>query len=123
LRKSKVKPTSIRFDQETLSEIDKRCEDLRCSRNDYIKNAVDNQLELEDTEDADLEPTKPEPKILPGVVIKNIIFDCRDGNLYVDGKYYGKCADYEMNAGKIYDMRGNYLGQTRGSLKITVEDI
>jgi len=116
LRKSKVKPTSIRFDQETLSEIDQRCEDLRCSRNDFIKNAVDNQLELEATEDG-------EPKIMPEEVKKNVIFDCHDGNLYVGEKYYGKCADYEMNAGKIYDMRGNYLGQTRDSLKITVEDI
>jgi len=118
LKKSKVKPTSIRFDQETLSEIDQRCEDLRCSRNDYIKNAVDNQLELEATEDADLEPTKPEPKIVSGDVKKNVIFDCREGNLYVDEKYYGKCADYQISAGKIYDMRGNYLGQTRASLKI-----
>ncbi len=116
MRKIKIKPTSIRFDQETLSEIDQRCEDLRCSRNDYIKNAVDNMLELEATEDA-------EPKIIPGEVKKNVIFDCDDGRLFVDGNFYGKCADYEMNAGKIYDMRGNYLGQTRGSLKITVEDI
>jgi len=123
LKKSKVKPTSIRFDQETLSEIDQRCEDLRCSRNDFIKNAVDNQLELDATEDADLEPTKPEPKIVSGEVKKNVIFDCDDGRLFVDGKYYGKCKDYTLNAGKVYDMRGNYLGQTRGSLKIIVEDI
>jgi len=69
LKKSKVKPTSIRFDQETLTEIDQRCEDLNCSRNDYIKNAVDNMLEIEATEDESITTdTKDNSKKQPLVI-------------------------------------------------------
>lgn len=37
----KVKPTSVRLDNELLEELDQRCEKLGCSRNDFIKNSVE----------------------------------------------------------------------------------
>ena len=38
---TKVKPTSVRFDSDLLEELDQRCSEVGCSRNDFIKNSVD----------------------------------------------------------------------------------
>ena len=39
--KKKAKPTSVRFDNDLLEELDQRCEKVGCSRNDFIKNSVE----------------------------------------------------------------------------------
>jgi len=39
--KKKTKPTSVRFDNDLLKELDQRCSKLSCSRNDFIKNSVE----------------------------------------------------------------------------------
>jgi len=39
--KKKTKPTSVRFDSDLLEELDQRCSEVGCSRNDFIKNSVD----------------------------------------------------------------------------------
>jgi len=39
--KKKTKPTSVRFDNDLLEELDQRCDKLGCSRNDFIKNSVE----------------------------------------------------------------------------------
>jgi len=53
-----TKTTSIRLDREILNQIDDRCSDLGCSRNDFIKTAIDNLLELEDIDETKKEPQK-----------------------------------------------------------------
>jgi len=36
--------TSIRLDKELLEEIDSRCNTLECTRNDFIKSAIESKL-------------------------------------------------------------------------------
>lgn len=36
-----TKPTTIRIESELLNQIDQKCNSLKCSRNDYIKNAIE----------------------------------------------------------------------------------
>ena len=36
--------TSIRLDKEFLEEIDSRCNTLSCTRNDFIKSAIESKL-------------------------------------------------------------------------------
>jgi len=68
-----TKNTTIRLDKEMIKEVDERCKEQTCTRNDYIKKAIDNQLELdvsieneENTPGPDHNPApkerKPEPK-------------------------------------------------------------
>lgn len=39
-----TKPTTIRIDVNTLNQIDQKCISLKCTRNDYIKYAIDSLL-------------------------------------------------------------------------------
>jgi len=39
--KKKTKPTSVRFENDLLEELDQRCSKVGCSRNDFIKNSVE----------------------------------------------------------------------------------
>ena len=109
---AKTKTASVRLPKEMYEEIDNICDEVGCSRNDWIKETLQDKLREESNENSqDQEVTKDtKPKI----------FDCKDGNLFHDGNLFGKCADFELNAGKVYDSFGKYLGQTRDSLKPTV---
>jgi len=109
---AKTKTASVRLPKEMYEEIDSVCDEIGCTRNDWIKDTLQDKLREESNENSqDQQVTKDtEPKI----------FDCRDGNLYHDGNLFGKCADYNMRDGKVYDGSGEYLGQTRDSLKPTV---
>ena len=42
------------------------------------------------------------------------IFDCMYGILYEDGKRLGKCSDYVIKNGLVYDNENNLLGKTLG---------
>jgi len=62
----KTKTASVRLPKEMFEEIDSICEKNGTCRNDFIKNAIDNQLELEanvEDESDDQEP-KPVPKVI-----------------------------------------------------------
>jgi len=119
------KTVSARIPNKKHEELRERCNRLGCSINEFVGESVkfmlsnesDFQFEPED-EPSEVEPElkdkRPEPKI----------FECRDGNLYHDGDLFGKCADYTMKDGKVYDDSGQYLGQTRDSIpKATVTSI
>ena len=41
---------SFRLEESLINEIDKVCEKQGCNRNDWVKNALENQLKLESTE-------------------------------------------------------------------------
>jgi hypothetical protein len=89
--KKKVKPTSVRLDNDLLDELDQRCGKLGCSRNDFIKNSVDfiiNQSSNFDFGDDD-EEFKEEPKIIVESVPEGPI---------------------PMAQGKIFDDEGNLVG-------------
>jgi len=53
-----TKTTTVRLPKDMLEQIDERCQEGGCNRNDWIKNALDNQLELEldEGESQDQEP-------------------------------------------------------------------
>ena len=67
-----TKNTTVRLDKKMIEEVDQRCEDQFCTRNDYIKKAIDNQLETDasfkdeynkNNQDQEIiEDTKSEPK-------------------------------------------------------------
>jgi len=42
-----TKNTTIRLDKEMIEEVDNRCKELECTRNDYIKSAIDTKLEID----------------------------------------------------------------------------
>ncbi len=117
-----TKTVSARIDNRVHNDLMERCNRIGCNVNEFVGESVKFMLNNEsdfnfgDEEIIDEEPNEieSEPKI----------FDCHDGNLYHDGNLFGKCADYNMREGKVYDDSGQYLGQTRGSLpKATVEII
>ena len=66
--KIKTKPTSVRFDNDLLEELDQRCEKVGCSRNDFIKNSVEFAItqtsDFDFGDDEEVNETKEEPKII-----------------------------------------------------------
>jgi len=77
--KKKVKPTSVRLDNDLLEELDQRCGKLGCSRNDFIKNSVEfmitNQSDFDfgDEEESEETPAKMKVSLLSGEELKPIV--------------------------------------------------
>ena len=65
---------SFRLEESLINEIDKVCEKQGCNRNDWVKNALENQLELESTENEEKSRAK-------GAVVK-VSYD--DGKTWED---------------------------------------
>jgi len=65
---------SFRLEESLINEIDEVCENQGCNRNDWVKNALENQLELESTEN--------ENKSLVKGTITKISYD--DGKTWED---------------------------------------
>ena len=83
---TKVKPTSVRFDNELLNELDQRCGKLGCSRNDFIKNSVEFIInQSSDFDFGDEEESK--------IIIEDVPED-----------------PIPMAHGKIFDDNGNLVG-------------
>ena len=104
-KNQKPKPTSVRLDQKLLEDMDERCNELGCSRNEFIRSVV----EFSVYEDDSMESDEEEPKVIKVEDVKE--FDCKDGSLYANGSFYGKCSDFDMNKGKVYAKNGKYLGK------------
>ena len=70
--KKKTKPTSVRFDNDLLEELDQRCEKIGCSRNDFIKNSV--EFDITQQSDFDFgeeeEESEEEPQVKVSLVEK-----------------------------------------------------
>ncbi len=47
---------SFRLEESLINEIDEVCEKQGCNRNDWVKNALENQLELESTTENEEKP-------------------------------------------------------------------
>jgi len=61
--KRKNKPTSVRFSEDLLEDIDQECEGLGCSRNDFVIEAIEEKLAGKIKE--------REPKTVKGEIISN----------------------------------------------------
>ena len=66
----KSKTASVRLPKEMYEEIDELCDDVGCSRNDWIKDTLQDGLRKENSETEDTQP-KEEPKIVKGEIISN----------------------------------------------------
>ena len=117
-----TKTVSARIDNRVHNDLVERCNQLGCNINEFVGESVkfmlnnesDFNFSNEEVIDEESNEIESEPKI----------FDCHDGNLYYGDNLFGKCADYTMKDGKVYDESGEYLGQTRESLpKATVTSI
>lgn len=92
--KKKAKPTSVRLDYELLEELDQRCEKVGCSRNDFIKNAVELVITTESKfdfgDDEEMNETEEEKQISKqeqsSEVTGIIITDVDTGQKWVQGK-------------------------------------
>lgn len=115
----KVNPTSVRLEPELLDDLDERCNELGCSRNDFIRSSVEYSVYEVDSIESDEE----EPKSLKAEITDIREFDCKDGNLFENNSFFGKCSDYELNAGKVYEKNGKYLGTIKHDPKPQVEII
>lgn len=51
-----TKTKSFRLEESLINEIDEMCEKQSCNRNDWVKNALKNQLEMESTTENEKEP-------------------------------------------------------------------
>ena len=47
---------SFRLEESLINEIDEMCKKQGCNRNDWVKNALENQLELESTTENEERP-------------------------------------------------------------------
>jgi len=60
---SKSKTSSLRLSTKTYDEIDSICDDVGCTRNDWLKDAVREKLRAENVQDQEIiEDIAPEPK-------------------------------------------------------------
>ena len=47
-----TKTTTIRLEEDLIEQIDSRCDDISCTRNDFIKSAIEAALKKEDDDAA-----------------------------------------------------------------------
>ncbi len=86
--KKKTKPTSVRFDNELLEELDQRCSKVGCSRNDFIKNSVEfaiyqsSDFDFGDEEETD-DSEEPKPIVTE---IKTIDSEPEKSSMIMHGK-------------------------------------
>ena len=87
--KKKTKPTSVRFDNELLEELDQRCSKVGCSRNDFIKNSVEfaitqqSDFDFGDEEETDDSEEEPKPIVTE---IKTIDSEPEKSSMIMHGK-------------------------------------
>ena len=79
----KTKTASVRLPKELYEEIDNVCDDIGCSRNDWIKDALKDKLREQFNEnslDQEENTSRPDRNPTPKT------FTCKNGNLYENGK-------------------------------------
>jgi len=114
----KTKTASVRLPKEMYEEIDNICDGIGCSRNDWIKDTLQDKLREENSQDQE---ESKKPLLIKVEDVKE--FDCKNGNLYENGSLFGKCSDYELNDGKVYEKNGKYLGKIKHDPKPQIEII
>ena len=109
--KKKTKPTSVRLDPDLQDDLDERCDELGCSKNKFIEESI--KLGLGGSSEFDFGDEEEEESKKPQLITVEEAseFDCKDGNLFENGSFVGKCSDYDLNDGKVYEKNGKYLGK------------
>ncbi|HEV2193426.1 MAG TPA: ribbon-helix-helix domain-containing protein [Nitrosopumilaceae archaeon] len=105
----KTKTASIRLDKELFDNIDQVCEKEACSRNDFIKNAIDQRLNGSNGHAQNSQTPKAsgiiESKVKPNNYVIMLDRDFKQTNvpkfdldlpsdctlIHVNGKYYRTC--------------------------------
>ena len=114
----KTKTASVRLPKEMFEEIDNICDGVGCSRNDWIKDTLQDKLREENSQDQE-EPKKPQL-----IKVEDVIeFECKNQNLYENGSLFGSCSDYDLKQGKVYEKNGKYLGQIKNDSKPQLVEI
>lgn len=121
------KTVSSRIDNRVHKDLVERCNQIGCNINEFVGESVkftlynesDFDFELDDNTDDESNKNDPEPVIQN----KPRLFDCRDGFLYEDGVNLGKCLDFVLRNGQVYDKNGKLLGNTISSMKPKIEII
>ena len=85
----KTKTTSVRLSKEMFEEIDNFCDDIGCTRNDWIKDTLKDKLRTqldENTQESEIkvEDIKPENKPSAEGIITSVSYD--DGKTWLDVK-------------------------------------
>ena len=108
----KTKTASVRLPKEMYEEIDNFCDDVGCTRNDWIKDTLKDKLRTQDenTQQSeinveDVEPIKEN---------KLRIFDCDSGIMYENGISVGNCSEFDLRQGKVFEKNGKQIGITHG---------
>ncbi len=83
----KTKTASVRLPKEMFEEIDNFCNDIGCTRNNWIKDTLKDKLRTqldESTQDPEIkvEDIEPENKSSAEGIIKNVSYD--DGQTWID---------------------------------------
>jgi len=114
----KTKTASVRLPKEMFEEIDNICDGVGCSRNDWIKDTLQDKLREENSQDQE-ESKKPQL-----IKVEDVIeFECKNGNLYENGSLFGSCSNYDLDQGKVYEKNGKYLGQIKNDSKPQLVEI
>jgi len=109
----KTKTASVRLPKEMYQEIDNICDDVGCSRNDWIKDTLQDKLREENSQDQEnSQGESPRPTVTAILESENKpkTFTCDNGYLYENGSLFGSCSNYDLNDGKVYEKNGKYLG-------------
>ncbi len=112
----KTKTASVRLPKEMFEEIDNICDDVGCSRNEWIKDKLREGIREEtnensqDQENSQGESPRPTARWILESENKPKTFTCDNGYLYENGSLFGSCSNYDLNDGKVYEKNGKYLG-------------
>lgn len=108
----KTKTASVRLPKDMYEEINNFCNDIGCSRNDWIKDTLKDKLR---TQDENIQESKIKVEdIEPITEDKLRIFDCDSGIMYENGITVGNCSEYDLRQGKVFNKNGKQIGITRG---------
>ena len=108
----KTKTASVRLPKEMFEEIDNFCNDIGCTRNNWIKDTLKDKLRTQDENTQESEINVED--IEPNTEDKLRIFDCNSGIMYENGIAVGNCSEFDLRQGKVFDKSGKQIGITRG---------
>ena len=107
----KTKTSSVRLPKEMFEEIDNFCDDVGCTRNDWIKDTLKNKLRIQEE---NIQESENVEDIKPITEDKLRIFDCDSGIMYENRIAVGNCSEFNLRQGKVFDKSGKQIGITHG---------
>ena len=105
-----MKVVGTKLDNTEYEEFEECCVENGLTKSEQLRDLIKSFVNEESTGILSIYEHEEEPK----EESRTRVFDCESGTLYENGIRIGDCADYKMDAGKVYDEDGNFLGVTRG---------